>query len=171
MTVQVTELLGRLEEEPFRDRARVDLPVAWDEASRRRLRRAAADDTDVAIVLETPAYLAEGAVLHDDGERIIVVSRPLEPALVVRFDAALSADRLVEQAVAVGHAFGNQHVPVEIVDGTLRVPMTTSEPVARATIAGLALSGVSVEIAEVALGSRLPLLAGHAHRDDDDKLR
>ena len=77
----------------FRDRRRVEVPVAWDEAARRRLRREAADGTDVVIDLDDGAYLFDGAVLSDDGSRVLVVSRPLERALVVRLDLELPASR------------------------------------------------------------------------------
>ncbi|MDQ6818135.1 MAG: urease accessory protein UreE, partial [Actinomycetota bacterium] len=133
MTVYVTGVLGHAREERFKDRRVVGVPVAWDEASKRRLRRAAADGSDVAIDLPDATYLAEGTVLHDDGNRILVIRRQLEPTLVVRFDPELPRDRVIEQALAVGHAFGNQHVPLEVESGEVRVPLTTSEAVARAT--------------------------------------
>jgi urease accessory protein len=166
MTVQITKLLGHVQEPRFTGRRVVEVPVAWDEASRRRLRRAAADDTDVAIDLEDGDYLRDGAVLADDGERVLVVTRPLEPALVVRFDLRLSTSRLVEQALAVGHAFGNQHVPVDVVGGEARVPLTTSEAVARATVEALELEGATLTVAGVALGARQPLSIGHGHQHE-----
>jgi len=140
------------------------VPVAWDEASRRRLRRSAEDGSDVAIELAGGGYLADGAVLHDDGERVLAVVRPPEPALVVRFDPALAPGQLVAQALALGHAFGNQHVPVDVEDGEARVPLTTSAAVARATVEALELEGVTVEVAELPLGRLRPLPVGHAHR-------
>jgi urease accessory protein len=166
VTVQIDKLLGRLEEPRFAGRRVVAVPVAWDEATRRRLRRAAADQTDVAIDLASGGYLADGAVLADDGERVLVVSRPTERALVVRFDLRLSPARLVEQALAVGHAFGNQHVPVDIEDGEARVPLTTSEAIARETVEALELEGATLAIDGVALGERRPLSNGHGHRHE-----
>ncbi|HEX4806466.1 MAG TPA: hypothetical protein VFU94_11260, partial [Conexibacter sp.] len=164
--VRVRALLGRAEEPAFAGRRRVGVPVAWDEASRRRLRRTAADGADVAIDLERAAYLADGAVLDDDGERVLVVERTAEPALVVRFAADAPAEVLVAQALALGHAFGNQHVPIDVAPGEARVPLTTSEQIARATVAALRLDGVTVEVADVALGARRPLPVGHAHGGD-----
>jgi urease accessory protein len=161
-TVHATGLLGDADDPRYVGRRRVPVPVAWDEASRRRLRRAAQDGTDVAIDLPSPAYLAEGAVLHDDGERVLVVARTLEPALVVRFDLGLPAIRLVEQALALGHAFGNQHVPTDVVEGEARIPLTTSEQIARATVEALHLDGVTLEVVDVALGRLRPLPVGHA---------
>jgi urease accessory protein len=161
--VHVTALLGDAGERRFAGRRRVDVSVAWDEASRRRLRRPAHDGTDVTIDLARGGYLADGAVLHDDGERMLVVARTPERALVVRLDPAATLERLVEQALLLGHAFGNQHVPIDVAGGEVRIPVTTSEQIARATVAALDLDGVSVEVADVALGRERPLPVGHAH--------
>jgi urease accessory protein len=166
MTVYVTHVLGRLDEPRFAGRRVVEVPVAWDEASRRRLRRSAADGTDVAIDLADGDYLADGAVLFDNGEGVLAISRRSEPALLVRLDPALPPELLVEQALRVGHAFGNQHVPVDVEDGVIRVPLTTSEAIACATVEGLGLAGASLEVADVALGRHGPLSVGHAHQHD-----
>ena len=164
MTVFVTQLRGDAGQAEFAGRRRVDVPVAWDEASRRRLRRTAADGTDVAIDLGPDSYLADGAVLDDDGERLLVVTRSPEPTLLIRFDLSLPGAQLVQQATAIGHAFGNQHVPVDVAEGEVRVPLTTSERVARATVEALGLDGVTMAVSAVALGATAPLSVGHAHR-------
>jgi len=127
------------------------------------LRRDAADGTDVAIDLEAGGYLADGTVLEDDGERVLVVSRTTEPALVVRLVPGLPSRRLLAQAAAVGHAFGNQHVPLDLEGFEIRVPLTTSEAVARATVEALSLDGAVVSVAEVALGRLGPLWGGRGH--------
>lgn len=163
MTVHVTGLLGRADDEPFVRRRLVEVHVSWDEASRRRLRRRASDGTDVAIDLDDGGYLADGQVLADDGERVLVVTRPAESALVIRFDPNLPPGRLLDQALMVGHAFGNQHAPLDIACFEVRVPLTTSEAVARATVDGLGLEDISVTIAPIALGKQRPLTAGHPH--------
>lgn len=163
MTLYVTRSRGRVDEPRFLGRRVVPVLVAWDEASRRRLRRDAADGTDVAIDLEAGGYLADGIVLDDDGERVVVVERPRERALVIRLDSGLPPERLVAQAVAVGHAFGNQHVPIDLDRGEVRVPLTTSEEIARATVEALALEGAMVSVDEVALGTVRPLTGGRAH--------
>lgn len=162
--VRVHQLHGSVHDRPLRDRRVVSVPVAWDEASRRRLRRTAADGTDVAIELDDGGYLADGAVLDDDGQRVLVVVRSPEPALIVRLDLTLAPAELAAQAVALGHAFGNQHVPVDLEGAEVRIPLTTSEAVARATVEALGLRGAQVTASEVALGRAAPLSLGHAHQ-------
>lgn len=159
----VREIIGRQDEPRFAERRVERLAVAWDEAPKRRLRRTTDAGTDVAVDLPRGSFLADGAVLDDDGRRVIVAGRTPEPALLIRFQAGAAPGRVAEQALRLGHAFGNQHVPVEIEGAELRVPITTSEAVARRTVDALALDAVSVETAEVALAREAPLATGHAH--------
>jgi urease accessory protein len=168
VTVHVDRLVGRAEDDRFRERRVVEVPIAWDEASRRRLRRAAADGTDVAIDLANGEYLADGAVLLDDGSRVLVVVRSLERALVVKLDLQLPAAQLISQALLIGHAFGNQHVPAEVHDEEIRIPLLTGEATARATLAKLGFEGLSVSVQDVALARLAPLSIAHPHRHEDD---
>jgi urease accessory protein len=99
--------------------------------------------------------------------RIVVVARTLEPALVIRISEALDPDERVRHAALLGHAFGNQHVPVDVDGAELRVPLTTSEAVARFTVEALGLDGLTVSVEDVALARRSPLHAtGHGHAPD-----
>jgi urease accessory protein UreF/urease accessory protein UreE len=159
----VRSILGRREEPRFAGRRVERLPVAWHEASKRRLRRITDAGTDVAVDLPRGTFLPDGAVLADDGRRVIAAERRPEPALVLRFDPDAPPHVVAEQALRLGHAFGNQHVPVEVDGAEARVPLTTSERVARATVEALELDSLRVEVASVALGRDAPLAVGHAH--------
>lgn len=161
--IVVTELLGRSDEARYAGRRVERFPVTWAEASRRKLRRMTDAGTDVAVDLPAGSYLADGAVLADDGERVVTACRTPERAVRVRFDAALPRAALVEHVALVARAFANQHVPVEAVDGELRIPVTTSDGVALDTVLGLHLAGVEASVEDLPLGRRRPLSAGHAH--------
>jgi urease accessory protein len=163
--VRVVAILGRVDEPRFAQRRVEKLAISWDEASKRRLRRMTDQRTDVAIAVPRDMYLADGAVLDDDGERIIAVVRPQERALRIRFDASASTGRQVRAAVIVGHAFGNQHVPLDLSDSEVLLPLTTSEDIALATVRDLDLAEVQAEIVVQPLGTGHPLVGhgGHAH--------
>src|SRR4051794_5788713 len=105
----VAELLGHETEPRFTDRRRERLTVAFADAGKRRLRATTDGGTDVAVDLPRGSFLADGAVLDDDGERLIVVERKAEEMVVIRLS---HGPTLLEQAVAIGNAFGNQHVSV-----------------------------------------------------------
>ena len=161
--IVVAEVLGCLDEARYADREVEWLTVSWAEAGRRKLRRDTDAGTDVAVALSSGSYLPDRAVLADDGTTIVAVRRPPERAIRVRFDASLSHAELVERVARVVHAFGNQHVPVEVVDGEVRMPVTTSDGVALDTVLGLRLDGVEATVGDVPLGRLRPLSAGHAH--------
>lgn len=165
MTLHVTEILGRSDESRFAGRRMEGLPIAWDEASKRRFRRETRVGTDVTVDLPRGSYLAEGDVLFDDGTSIVVIERVPERALVVRFDPATAPERLIAQALTLGHAFGNQHAPVDLDGLEARMPLTTSEEIARATVESLQLDAVEIEVADVALGRQASITAGHSHAD------
>jgi urease accessory protein len=156
-------ILGDRDDPGFRGRRVECLQLDCAEAAKRILRRATDAGTDVAVSLPRGSYLADGAVLADDGERIVVVQRRPEPALLVSFSPELDRAGLIDAAVRIGHAFGNQHVPVEVHGNEVRIPITTSAELARETVARLGLPGVRTELAEVPLGRRSPMSIGHVH--------
>lgn len=159
----VRSMLGTLDDPAFAGRRVERVFVGWADASKRRLRCATEAGTDLAIDVARGSYLADGTVLHDDGARVIAVARPVEPALVISLDTSLPPPTIVEHAARVGHAFGNQHVPLDLKGSEIRVPLTTSEQIARETVAGIGLEGAQVSVETVALGAHEPLTAGHSH--------
>ena len=161
----VREILGDVEEPRFAGRAVERLPVASADASKRRLRAQTDAGTDVAVDLERGSYLRHGAVLDDDGVRVVVVERKPEEAMIVRLSAELDPDGRLRQAVRLGHAFGNQHVPLEVEGDEIRVPITTSREIAADTVRALRLDGVEITFDFVQLGKAEPLRApAHTHR-------
>jgi urease accessory protein len=163
MTTTITEIIGHADEKRFAGRSRDVVPVTAADAVKARLRRASEAGEDLAIQLERGSFLFDGAVLHDDGERLIVIERALEQVLVVSLDPALARADAIRAAALVAHAFGNQHVPVEVVDATIRVPVTTSPDVARATVERLGLIGVSTRVLEAKLAVAQPLTLSGTH--------
>jgi urease accessory protein len=161
--VTVDRILGDRDDPAFRGRRVDQLRLDSADAAKRILRRTTDDGTDIAISLPRGSYLADGSVLADDGERIVVVARRPEPALLVSFSPGLDRAGLLAAAVRIGHAFGNQHVPVEVEDGEIRVPITTSEQVVLQTVERLQLPGVRTDLGEVPFARRSPMPIGHAH--------
>jgi urease accessory protein len=138
--IVVREILGHVQDERFA-RRRIDrVVIGRADAGRSRLRTRTEAGTDVGIALPRGAYLAEGAVLADDGERIVVVERAPEEVAVVRLLAEAGCAALLADAVRLGHAFGNQHVPLEVTGDEVVIPVTTSRDVVAQTVRHLALT-------------------------------
>ena len=160
----VDEIIGDMEEERFAGRRAELLSVDSVEASKRRFRSRTDAGTDIAVDLERGSYLRDGAVLYDNGERIIAVEREPEEAMVVRLSGELEASNRLARAVRLAHAFGNQHVPLEIEGEEIRVPITTSREIAAETAREVGISDEELHFGKVRLGLNHPLLAqGHSH--------
>lgn len=158
-----TEILGQVDESRFAGRKVETVSLDAHDATKRKLRRTTDAGTDIGIDVARGTYLSHGAVLADDGSRIIVVDRRPERVMILRLAEELKPATLLHLAARIGHAFGNQHVPIEIDGYQIRVPLTTSEEVARRTIADLHLHDVEIGFAEVRLALHHPLAWSHAH--------
>ncbi len=141
--------------------------VAAADASKRRLRLVSEAGLDGAVDLPRGSFLRDGAVLADDGSTIVVVARTPEEVMRVTISAHLDSEARVAAALRIGHAFGNQHVPAEVVGDELVVPITTSRAVATRTLDGLQLEGVEAQFEQRPLARMRPL-AGHVHEPSDD---
>ena len=160
----VKKIIGTIDEARFRGRTVEHLVVESAEAARPRLRRRTDCGTDVGVDLPRGAYLRDGAVLLDDGERIIVVERKREDAAIVRFPRSLTREELIAAAIRLGHAFGNQHVALEVDEGEVRIPVTTSRDVVLETVRAAGIPADIVRFDLLALGRERPLAApSHAH--------
>lgn len=164
----VTSILGHVSELRFATRRREPIAVAFSDAGKRRLRLTTEGGSDVAVDLPRGSYLADGAVLDDDGERVIVVERTAEEMVVVRL---AEGPMLLEQAVTLGNVFGTQHVVVEVVGSTIRIPVTTSAEIALETVMGLGFDTLEATIetarpwadAPPRVGALTHTAGGHSH--------
>ena len=162
--IAVREIVGDASEARFEGRTTDKLPVAWSDAAKSRLRLRTEAGEDIGISLPRGTYLRHGAVVADNGERIIVVEREREEALIARFSPELPAEAVVAAAIRLGHVFGNQHVPIEVEGIEVRVPITTSRQIVAETVEGLELTGVSFEFMQARLGRERPLSRqSHVH--------
>ena len=158
-----TAVLGLAHEQRFSGKHVERVAITSADATKRRLRCRTDTGSDLLIDVPRGTYLEDGAVLVDDGERIVVVVREPEDALVIRLSATLDHAELVRQAALIGHAFGNQHVPVDVVEGDVLVPITTSRSIAASTLERLELQGVEYSFDLVPLARRRPLAPQHSH--------
>jgi urease accessory protein len=164
VTVVVRKILGDADEPRFAAHRRDVLTVSSDDARRRRLRAVTAGETTVAVDLPRRSFLRHGAVLTDDGERIIVVERALEAALVFRLDGSLPASALVEQAARIGHWAGNQHLLVEATELDIRVRIATTRELTLQGATQLGLEGAELVVADVRFACDAPpTVVGHTH--------
>lgn len=157
-----SEILGHAGDAPFAGRPIDTVSVPSADAPKRRLRLVSEGGVDVAVDLPRGSFLSDGAVLADDGERLLVVRRTPEEVMRVTLSEQLDPQARVAAALRVGHAFGNHHVPVDVAGDELLVPITTSRDVALRTLESLHLDGVEASFELRAIALARPL-TGHAH--------
>lgn len=140
------------------------IDISWTEAGKRRLRQRTKRGLDFAVSMQHSQYLFHGAVLFNNEEHTVVVCRPEELALVVDLSQTNSVPDIIRQAALIGHAFGNQHVPVEVNACSIHVPMLSSEDLMTKTVRDLKLGELSLRFDYVRLGASRPLFkTEHAH--------
>ena len=101
-------IFGDAAEERFRGRRRHYVDVGWGDAGKHRQRVVADTGVEVRIMMPRGTFLRDGAVIADDGTQIVVVRRPPEPAVTVRFaDHADAAG--ARRMLLLGYLLGNQH--------------------------------------------------------------
>lgn len=137
------------------------IEISWTEAGKRQLRRRTEGGTDLALSMKRGSYLYHGAIVFKSSDHVIVVSRPRERALIIRLDEAREPVELMRCALLIGHLFGNQHIPIEVEGGAIRVPVLTSEDQMTQAIGELGLSGLSLQFDDVQLGASQPLATSH----------
>ncbi|MDR8399463.1 hypothetical protein ParKJ_39905 [Paraburkholderia fungorum] len=155
----VTQILGRADAPEFTGREVDRIGIASADAGRRRMRLRSERGVDVGIDLPRQNWLFDGAVLHDDGARVVVVVRLPEPVMVIALAALTS-----EAAFRIGHALGNRHSQSEWRGEEIIVPVTdTAELTARPVLA-LGLPGLTVRFAQRPFAADAPpTCAGAVH--------
>ncbi|WP_241472774.1 urease accessory protein UreE [Mycolicibacterium neoaurum] len=148
-------VLGHIDDPAFAGRRRHHVDIGWGDAGKHRQLVTTDTGIEVPIMLPRGVFLHHDAVIADDGHAVVVVRRPAEPAIRVRF-----ADNTARAMLMLGHLLGNQHAPVDVDDDGMTVPLFTSADAARDMLATM---GVTGEVTELALAGR-----GWARTSADD---
>lgn len=161
----VNRILGRDDAPQFAGRLRDRVRILAADAGRRRIRVRSEGGIDVGIDLSSQGWLADGAVLHDDGTRILVVVREPEPVMVVAL-----ADMTAEAAFRIGHALGNRHSPSDLHGNEIVVPVTDTPELASRPVLALGLPDLILHFEERPFAADAPPTcagAAHEHRHHD----
>ena len=98
---------------------------------------------DLGIELPRVSWMFDGAVLHDDGMCILVVSRRPELVMVI------SLNELGPEAVfRIGHALGNRHSPAELHGNEILVLVTDTPDLVARSVQALGLRELTIRFEE-----------------------
>lgn len=144
-------LIHRALAEPPTASRMVHVRATRQDLAKTRWRTAAEDGTDFGFDLHHP--LADGAIIHVQGQIAYVMAQEPEPVLVVD----PGPDRV--QWARAGWTLGNLHQPVEVTEQGLRL---ADEPAARQRMAQL---GLSFRVERSVFHPPRTAAHGHHHHD------
>lgn len=138
-------VLGPATDPRFTGRILHHVDIGWGDAGKHRQLVTTDTGIEVRITLPRSTFLFDGAVIADDGVNAVVIRRPPEPAIRVRF-----ADNTGQALLLLGHVLGNQHAPIDVDENSVTVPLFTSADAARQMLADLGIVG---EVHDAAMAS------------------
>ncbi|MGB3354460.1 MAG: urease accessory protein UreE [Mycobacterium sp.] len=138
--MKVHSIIGHIAESRFAGRRRHFVDIGWGDAAKHRQVVTSDSGLEVRITLPRGAFLRDGAVICDDGTDVVVVRRPAEPALTVRFDDN-DGPEAARRMLLLGYLLGNQHAPIDVGGDALAAPLFTSAQAARQMLTELGVTG------------------------------
>ncbi|MCG7593227.1 urease accessory protein UreE [Mycobacterium sp. PSTR-4-N] len=157
--------LGDADDPGFDGRMHHHVDIGWGDAGKHR--QVVTTDTGLQIRIALPrgSFLRAGEVIADDGESIVVVRRPAEPAITARFDDHADAAG-ARRMLLLGYLLGNQHAPIDVSDSDVAAPLFTSEQAAAELLTDLGIIGTVAPVPLAPLGwsrTSSSTHAGHHH--------
>lgn len=125
-------------------------------------------DEEIGINLKRGAILQDGDVLYyKNNEKMFVVKIEAEEMMVLHFVEKFHEDKMLELAVKLGHAIGNQHWQMKVVGGKIYVPIVIDKKVMESVMKTHNIPGITYcfeeEVGEQILNGKYGLLQNTLH--------
>lgn len=156
MSARVEEVLGQINEPRFEGLRRDYVDMPWFDARKPRQRVRSQSGTELELCLAGGTFISDGAVLWADKDSAVVARREPAQACRITFLPTADSELAIREATVLGHALGNQHIPIEFDGADLLAPILTSESVLGDTIAKLGLTTVEAHFGEERLFAQAP---------------
>ncbi|MDB4894952.1 MAG: ureE [Firmicutes bacterium] len=166
------QILGNLTEPAWKQRLEgaVIATLLLDEWEKQkpRLRRTTSDGVEIAINLERGMSMQDGDIMAWDEatKRAVTVKVRANEVLHVRLEPA-DPMVMVERALKLGHALGNQHWPAVVKGTSIYVPLRVDRRVMATVLKTQNIPGVSYDF-EPSTGLNLPYADPGAHGHSHD---
>ena len=123
---------------------------------------------EMGINLKRGMVLCDGDVLYyKRGEKMFVAKIEAEEMMVLHFVEKFHEDKMLELAVKLGHAIGNQHWQMKVVGGKIYVPIMIDKKVMESVMKTHNIPGVKYyfeeEVGEQILNGKYGLLQNTSH--------
>ena len=129
---------------------------------------------EIGINLKRGTVLHDGDVLYcKKGEKMFVVKIEAEEMMVLHFVERFHDDKMLELAVKLGHAIGNQHWQMKVVGRKIYVPIMIDKKVMESVMKTHNILGVKYcfeeEVGEQTLSGEYGSLQNTSHNHDHHK--
>ncbi len=159
----VNRILGEIEEKDMSMEFVERVFVNSSDAVKHRLVARTDKGTDILIDIEPGNYLFDRALIVKTQSKLVYIERESEESVIIKLSRKIQYDEMMKQGALIAHAFGNQHVPIEVENNEIRVPVTTSQEVVRRTISRLNLVDAEISFNKIQLALNKPLLGMSFH--------
>ncbi len=131
-------------------------------------------DEEIGISLKRGTVLHGGDVIYyKKGEKMFVAKIEAEEMMVLHFVEKFHEDKMLELAVKLGHAIGNQHWQMKVVGRKIYVPIMIDKKVMESVIKTHNIPGVKYyfeeEVEEQILNGKYGLLQNTSHDNHQHK--
>lgn len=139
------------------------------EAERSRLyKKLPGLEEEIGINLKRGTVLHDGDVLYyKKNEKMLVARIEAEEMMVLHFVEKFHEDKMIELAVKLGHAIGNQHWQMKVVGGKVYVPLMIDRKVMESVIKTHNIPGVEYyfekEVGEQIFNGKYRVLQNTSH--------
>ena len=128
-------------------------------------------DEEIGINIKRGTILHDGDVLYyKKSENMFVVDIEPEEMMVLHFVEKFHEDKMLELAVKLGHAIGNQHWQMKVVGGKIYVPIMIDKKVMESVMKTHNIPGVKYyfedEVGGQILNGKYGLLQNTSHDHD-----
>ncbi len=131
-------------------------------------------DEEIGINIKRGTILHDGDILYyEEGENMFVVDIEPEEMMVLHFVEKFHEDKMLELAVKLGHAIGNQHWQMKVVGRKIYVPIMIDKKVMESVMKTHNILGVKYcfeeEVGEQTLSGEYGSLQNTSHNHDHHK--
>ena len=158
------QILGNVSEPAWQNKPLDYVVLDQWEAQKSRFRKLTESGQEVAVSLARGTFLKDGDVLFAGEQGLIVAHIHLKEVLRIELAELLnkSPEVMLQTAIELGHALGNQHWPAVVKGTQVLVPLAVDRKVMASVMKTHGLEGITYEFipgAEV-----IPYLAPHESR-------
>jgi urease accessory protein len=136
--IHIYNIIGNVNSDPhlkdkYQDMLKSDqaekVEITRLESGRSRIRKVSDKGTDLALTLIPGTHINDGDVVLLTEGKMVIAKRVSENVAIISLKDNISADKLFETAIKLGHTIGNMHRPIKIANGKIYFPIQSQSEI------------------------------------------